>query len=53
MSEWRMRKLSEVIEIISGGTPKTSVSEYWSGSIPWLSVADFNNGRKFVGTAEK
>ena len=24
------------INIVSGGTPKTSVSEYYGGSIPWL-----------------
>ncbi len=52
-NSWRDLKLSEVVDIISGGTPKTSVSEYWSGPIPWLSVADFNNGKKFVSAAEK
>ena len=36
-------KLSEIIELIGGGTPKTSVEEYWNGNIPWLSVKDFNN----------
>ncbi|MGI6393486.1 MAG: restriction endonuclease subunit S [bacterium] len=50
---WRECKLGEVIEIIGGGTPKTSVSEYWNGDIPWLSVVDFNNGNKYVSTAEK
>jgi len=45
--------LVEAIEIISGGTPKTSVAEYWGGTIPWLSVADFNTGYRWVKTAEK
>lgn len=45
--------LSDVIEIIGGGTPKTSIAEYWGGDIPWLSVADFNNGQKYVIDAEK
>jgi type I restriction enzyme, S subunit len=27
-------------EIIGGGTPKTSVTEYWGGDIPWFSVVD-------------
>lgn len=53
MSEWRECKLSDVIEIIGGGTPKTSVAEYWNGNIPWLSVADFNNGNRFVYSAGK
>lgn len=47
-------KLSDVIEIIGGGTPKRSEPSYWNGNIPWLSVADFNNDFRFVSdTAEK
>ncbi|MCW9698502.1 MULTISPECIES: restriction endonuclease subunit S [unclassified Avibacterium] len=46
--------LSNVIEIIGGGTPKRSEPSYWKGNIPWLSVADFNNDLRFVSdTAEK
>ena len=48
MSNWKQMPLDEAIEIISGGTPKTSVAEYWGGTIPWLSVADFNTDRKSV-----
>ena len=33
-------KLSEIMDIIGGGTPKTSKPEYWNGDIPWLSVKD-------------
>jgi type I restriction enzyme M protein len=46
-------KLSKVIDIIGGGTPKTSISEYWNGNIPWLSVKDFNNENRYVSTTEK
>lgn len=53
MSSWRECKLGEVIEIIGGGTPKTSISEYWNGNIPWLSVVDFNTGKKYVSKTEK
>lgn len=52
-SEWPKTKLSDVIEIISGGTPKTNVPDYWGGEIPWLSVADFNKGYRWVSTAGK
>ena len=53
MSEWKECKLSELMELVGGGTPKTSIPEYWGGDIPWLSVTDFNNGRKFCFDAEK
>ncbi len=46
-------KLSEVMELIGGGTPKTTISEYWNGNIPWLSVKDFNNDFRFVYSTEK
>lgn len=46
-------KLSEAIELISGGTPKTSESSYWGGDIPWLSVKDFGSVPKYVFDAEK
>ena len=53
MTELKETALSEVIDLIGGGTPKTSIAQYWNGDIPWLSVADFNTGRKYVYDAEK
>jgi len=53
MSEWRETTISEIITLIGGGTPKTKVKEYWDGDIPWLSVVDFNTGKKFVSDTEK
>lgn len=47
-------KLSSIIDIISGGTPKTDVKEYWdNGTIGWLSVTDFNNDLRYVYSSEK
>lgn len=51
--QWQEVRLGEVVEIIGGGTPKTSIAEYWNGDIPWLSIADFNNDSKFVYQTEK
>ena len=46
-------KLSELMDVIGGGTPKTSKAEYWNGDIPWLSVKDFNNDCRYVYRTEK
>ena len=46
-------KLSEIMDIIGGGTPKTTKEEYWNGTIPWLSVKDFNNDHRYVYETEK
>ena len=46
--------LSSIIDIISGGTPSTSNSQYWdNGTIGWLSINDFNNGNRYVYESEK
>lgn len=54
MREWKEYKLSDLCDLIGGGTPKTTNPEYWDGDIPWLSVNDFNNGKKYCfDTAKK
>ena len=52
-SKWPTKKLSDLIEIVSGGTPNTNNPEYWNGDIPWLSVVDFNNEFRWVSQSEK
>lgn len=53
MTKWPEVKLGCICDIISGGTPKTSIAEYWNGNIPWLSVKDFNGDNKYVYDSEK
>ena len=53
MEGWKTYKYTELCTLIGGGTPKTTVPEYWDGSIPWLSVKDFGGGNKYVYTTEK
>lgn len=53
MTEWNNLSLIDIIEIIGGGTPKTSKAEYWNGNINWLSVKDFNNDNRYVYSTEK
>lgn len=53
MSEWKTYRLSDLINLVGGGTPKTTVPEYWNGEIPWLSVVDFGKSIKKVYQTEK
>lgn len=53
MSSWKKQPLMDLIDLIGGGTPKTSVLEYWDGEIPWISVKDFNNDNRYVYKTEK
>ncbi|WBA81977.1 restriction endonuclease subunit S [Endozoicomonas sp. GU-1] len=37
---WEKTSASNAMEIMSGGTPKTKVAEYWNGSIPFFTPKD-------------
>jgi type I restriction enzyme S subunit len=52
-SEWCDVVLSDIIDLIGGGTPKKSFPEYWNGDIPWLSVKDFNHNLRYVDISEQ
>ena len=36
-------KLSDCVDVISGGTPKKSIAGYWNGRIPWITVKNFTS----------
>ncbi|WP_324781127.1 restriction endonuclease subunit S [Thiobacillus sedimenti] len=51
---WSVLPFSETVDIVGGGTPKTSVPEYWDGDIPWFSVVDAPAaGQVFTVATEK
>jgi type I restriction enzyme S subunit len=51
---WEEMSLYDSIELIGGGTPKTTVNEYWDGNIKWLSGGDIAaNHKSFVVSSEK
>ena len=37
---WAAGVLADMVEILSGGTPKTSIQEYWGEDIPWYTAKD-------------
>ncbi|MBR8379001.1 restriction endonuclease subunit S [Burkholderia cenocepacia] len=38
--EWATEPLSKIARITQGGTPSTSVPEYWNGEIQWITPAE-------------
>jgi len=51
---WTARPFTDAVRVVGGGTPKTSVPEYWGGDIPWFSVIDAPSGNDtFVVATEK
>ena len=41
--EWEEKELGDCADIVGGGTPSTSVKEYWGGDINWYSPAEIGN----------
>ena len=41
--EWLYGNILDIADLLSGGTPKTKVQEYWDGGIPWVSAKDASN----------
>lgn len=49
-------RIHEIADVIGGGTPSTTIEEYWNGNIPWITPADLtgynnvyiSNGEKYI-----
>jgi len=54
--EWQGKRLDELADIRSGGTPSTNQPAFWGGDVPWCTPTDITAlaGRKCLrGTARK
>lgn len=52
--EWEVKKLGDVVEVISGATPKTNINEYWdNGDIYWATPTDITSNGKYIYKTEK
>ncbi len=50
---WEQRKLSDVADICGGGTPSSSVPEYWDGDIDWYAPAEIGEQIYLEGSQRK
>lgn len=51
--DWEEAKLGDICEIIGGGTPSTSVQEYWGGNIDWYSPTEIGSKVYANGSVKK
>ena len=42
--DWEVVNIKDVAQVETGGTPKTSIDEYWDGGITWIRVSDMPDG---------
>jgi type I restriction enzyme S subunit len=45
--------LGDVADIVGGGTPSTSINEYWGGDIDWYAPAEIGEQIFLVGSLKK
>ena len=51
---WVRLKIGELTDIVSGGTPSTSVKENFDGDIAWITPADLSGyGKKYISSGRK
>lgn len=49
--DWEPRKIADVAEIITGGTPSTRIVEYWNPpEVPWLSSGEVH--KKYITSTD-
>lgn len=52
--DWEEVNVLNIFSLVGGGTPKTSIDEYWNGNIPWISGGDISQSHKgFISKTEK
>ena len=50
--EWEEKKVWQFGDVVTGGTPPTSMKEYWDGNIPWVTPTDLSR-EKDIATTER
>ncbi len=45
--DWEVKIIGKFTDVITGGTPNTSISEFWNGDIPWMSSGELNCKRVY------
>ncbi len=54
MNKWQKIKLSDVCEVIGGGTPSTKNYDFWNGNIPWLTPKDLSGySNRYISKGER
>ena len=43
-----MSRLGDIFNLVGGGTPTTSIEEYWGNGTPWISSADIDQSGRIV-----
>ncbi len=51
--EWEVKRLGDLADMGSGGTPPSSNLAYYDGDIPWVAISDMTKGGKYLDSTER
>jgi type I restriction enzyme S subunit len=51
--QWAAKRLGDLAEMGSGGTPPSANAAYYGGEIPWVAIADMTGGGKYIASTER
>jgi len=51
--KWVVKRLGDLAEMGSGGTPPSANAAYYGGEIPWVAIADMTGGGKYIADTER
>lgn len=50
---WEVTRLKYISQILNGGTPSSSVPEFWNGDISWVTPKDLSKVTKYVYASDR
>lgn len=50
---WQLTKIKYVAKVMSGATPKSDVSAYWDGDIPFITPADYSSSDHYISKGSR
>ncbi|MDR2455127.1 MAG: restriction endonuclease subunit S [Deltaproteobacteria bacterium] len=53
MDGWPRTILYELVDFVTGGTPRTGRMAYWGGDIPWVTATDLTSGKKSLSATAR
>ena len=52
IEDWDQKSISDVANVVGGGTPDTTIAEYWDGNIQWFTPSEIGKS-KYISKSER
>lgn len=51
--DWEVKRLGQLAKVVGGGTPKTTISEFWNGNISWFTPTEVGYNKYLYASKRK